>query len=94
MNGHQVGKTKRELIKDLFATIDYTDPLFAQQLRHSIPDISRDDLTMAYMRHAGLTALEISKLVGMDRSSVHRHLKVLESLLAHGEDASTPIGGL
>ena len=93
-NGHQVGKTKRELIKDLFATIDYTDPLFAQQLRHSIPDISRDDLTMAYMRHAGLTALEISKLVGMDRSSVHRHLKVLESLLAHGEDASTQIGGL
>ena len=75
--GHQVGKTKRELFMEVFAAIDQTYPNFAQQLHMRIPDISKNDLTLAYMHQLGLTNTEIANLVGLDRSNVHRHLKAL-----------------
>lgn len=79
--GHNVGKSKRELIKEMFAVVDMAYPDFGTSVRQKIPTISKDDLSMIYMKQLGLSTIEIASIIGLDRSNVHRHLKAIEEKL-------------
>lgn len=82
--GHNVGKAKRDLIKDMYFFIDQTYPNFGIDIRRRIPKISKDDLNIIYMKKLGLTVTEIAAIIGLDRSNVHRHLKSIEEQLQEG----------
>lgn len=75
--GHNVGKSKRELVKEMFAVVDMAYPDFGTSVRQKIPTISKDDLSMIYMKQLGLSTIEIASIIGLDRSNVHRHLKAI-----------------
>lgn len=72
--GHRVGVTKRELIKELFRSIDAMYPDFEQQLRQQMGQPSKNDLSMAYLSKAGLSQAEIANLMNVHASTVYRHL--------------------
>lgn len=79
--GHNVSKNKRELFKEMFAVVDMAYPDFGTDVRQKIPSISKDDLSMIYMKQLGLSTIEIASIIGLDRSNVHRHLKAIEEKL-------------
>ena len=79
--GHNVSKNKRELFKEMFAVVDMAYPDFGTDVLQKIPSISKDDLSMIYMKQLGLSTTEIASIIGLDRSNVHRHLKAIEEKL-------------
>ena len=81
--GHNVGSPKKELIKTMFLLIDRTYPDFGTDIRHRIPNISKDDLNIIYMKKLGLSANDIAAILEINRSTVYRHLQSLEEQLGN-----------
>lgn len=75
--GHRVGTTKRELLRQLFHSVDVMYPEFGPQLRQQMGTLSTNDLRIAYLNKVGLSQADIAKLLGVNVSTVYRHLAKL-----------------
>ena len=73
--GHRVGMTKRELMRQLFHTVDAMYPAFGTGLKQQMVTLSKDDLSMAYLDKAGISQANIAKLLSVNASTVYRHLQ-------------------